>query len=133
MGRAIPCSLPPATTTSPWLYGSLYYSIPYTSGGHGARAFHCSSSSIGTSSASFPTMAFATFHTCIRLSSAALHKTQGSFMFQLKSAIRFVWPPCMKSLERIISIPFKSDSYLVLTTPAGHLLHLRGFVLHPYG
>ena len=51
------------------------------------RTFHCSNSSIGTSSTSFPTIAFATFHTCIRLSSAALHKTQGSFIFQLKSDI----------------------------------------------
>ena len=59
---------------------------------------YCSNSSIGTSSASFPTIAFATFQTCMRLSSAALQSTHGSFKFQLKSDMRFVWPPCMKSL-----------------------------------
>ena len=64
-----------------------------------------SNSSIGTSSASFPTIAFATFQTCIRLSSAALHSTHGSFMFQLKSAMRFVWPPCMKRLQNLVTSP----------------------------
>ena len=61
--------------------------------------YHCSNSSIGTSSASFPTIALATFHTWIKLSSAALHNTHGSFIFQLKSETRLVWPPCMNSLE----------------------------------
>jgi hypothetical protein len=59
---------------------------------------HCSSSSIGTSSVSLPTIAFATFHTWTKLSSAALQSTQGSFKFQLKSEIRLVWPPCMNRL-----------------------------------
>ena len=65
---------------------------------------HCSNSSIGTSSASLPTMAFATLQTWIRLSSAALHSTHGSFMFQLKSEIRLVWPPCMNNLVSDLSV-----------------------------
>jgi len=49
-----------------------------------------SNSSMGTSSASLPTIALATFQTWIKLSSAALQSTQGSLKFQLKSDIRFV-------------------------------------------
>jgi len=34
----------------------------------------------------------------IRLSSATEHIIHGSFLFQLKSETRLVWPPCMNSL-----------------------------------
>lgn len=93
---------------------------------------YCSNSTIGTSSASLPTMALATFHTWIRLSSAALQSTQGSFKFQLKSDIRFVWPPCINRLESMFSFKIQDNVDLILTVRVGHPPHLPAFALRRF-
>lgn len=69
------------------------------------KSDHASSSSVGTSSRSLPTIASATFHTCSKLSSAAEQSTHGSLRFQLKSEMRLVCPPCMKRLKKEVSHP----------------------------
>lgn len=81
--------------------------------------YHGSNSSIGISSASFPTIAFATFHTWMRLSSAALHSTQGSFKFQLKSDMRLVWPPCMNNLVPAISLQMRTPLQCITYSSGG--------------
>lgn len=86
-----------------------------------------SSSSVGTSSKSLPTIASATFHTWSRLSSAAEQRTHGSFRFQLKSEMRLVCPPCWKRLHRkLVSNRRTTERMLVIHTAlVGRLGHLQ--------
>lgn len=90
---------------------------------------HRSSSSMGISSISLLTMESATFQIWIRLSSAALQTTHGSFIFQLKSARWFVWPPCMNKLYQFSKLITQIELRLTaqVVHPPGHL----GAVLLP--